>query len=74
MKNSSEDDEEVDNGGRSGEFSAFTSFFLHGILCVSASIPYLFYVFFTLRYKSLFQPKNIFKSNFAFRYNVTNSS
>ena len=70
MKNSSEDDDEVDkydNGGRSGEFSAFTSFFLHGILCVSASIPYLFYVFFTFRYKALLQPKNVFKSNFAFR-------
>ena len=52
------------------DFAAFTSFLFHDVLSVSAAIPYLFYIFFTFRYKALLQPKNVFKSNFAFRYYI----
>ena len=51
-----------------GGFAAFTSFLLQGILSAAAAVPYLIYVVFTFRYKALLQPKNVFKSNFAFRY------
>ena len=54
--------------GKDGQFAAFSTFILHGVLGLFAAIPYLLYIFFTFRYKSLFQPKNVFKSNFAFRY------
>ena len=50
-----------------GGFGAFSSFLLQGILGVTAAVPYLLYVVFTFRYKALLQPKNVFKSNFAFR-------
>ena len=50
-----------------GQWASFGLFIFHGVLGLFAAVPYLFYIFFTFRYKSLFQPKNVFKSNFAFR-------
>ena len=43
-------------------------FLLKGFLSTVAAVPYIIYIVFTLRYRALLQPKNIFKSNFAFRY------
>jgi hypothetical protein len=36
------------------------------ILSVLAILPYLTFIIFTVCYKSLMKPKNVFKSNFAF--------
>ena len=65
-------EERIRIGGENGghQLAAYTSILFQGLLCVSAAVPYLLYFFLTFRYKSLMQPKNVFKSNFAFRYGL----